>query len=377
MLEGFRRGLTPLSLCAATAVLLAAAAGRAAALPESGAGPMAPSANVSSLTASAAGSGSCRTVDDAAVVAQRKMTSSGVYSHSLWRTEPATATRADTLRRALQTRFGVSTKFDPMAALRAGLVGTTIDHRQRRFVVVVGRGTGAAPVVRREVSRAFAASRGTRGGAPFVVVESCRSAADLYAAYQVLHARTWAPEAGAASLSFWLDPADSTWHVSIDPRYSAVVASLSKRLGALVSVTVEPVSRAGRMSDGEPHYGGAALGNKNDPFCSAGYIVKRSNGVSGGTTAGHCFANGVSVYSGDKYWGASGGKANYPLFDMMWVSSSGETYDNVIHTDPCCPSTRTVTSGGDASVGTVICASGMVTKAVCGITVKGLDGELC
>lgn len=374
MLGVFRRAFLVTALGATLAAGLATG-GQAAAVPRG-----ATAATVGTQAAASAStpeSGSCRVVNDAEVVRQRVVTGSGVYSHALWLTKQATMERARQIRITLEARYGASTKDDPMAALRAGLVGTTIDHRHRRYVVVVGRGTRDAPAVRAEIARAFTAVRSTRTGASFTVVESCRSAADLYAAYQTIHTRSWARGAKKASIEFWLNPADSTWHVAVDPRHRRVAASLGRRLGSLGKVTVSPVRRAGRMSDGEPHYGGAAIGLKNDRFCSAGFIVKRSNGVLGGVTAGHCFANGTAVYSGDKYWGASGGKSNYPRFDMMWVSSSNETYDNVIHTDPCCPNTRTVTSGGDPDIGWQICASGMVTKAVCGITVQALNGELC
>ena len=53
----------------------------------------------------------------------------------------------------------------------------------------------------------------------------------------------------------------------------------------------------------------------------------------------------------------------------MLIGHDTHQYSRVIHVDPCCPSTRTVTAKGPTSVGESICKSGMVTKAKCSITV--------
>ncbi len=62
---------------------------------------------------------------------------------------------------------------------------------------------------------------------------------------------------------------------------------------------------------------------------------------------------------------------------MIRIASSIETYSNKIHVDPCCPSVRTVVSDGDTAVNNYICASGMTTRAVCGVRVISMSGTLC
>jgi hypothetical protein len=62
---------------------------------------------------------------------------------------------------------------------------------------------------------------------------------------------------------------------------------------------------------------------------------------------------------------------------MGRIHPSGESFDNRIHVDPCCPVVRTVVSSGNPGVADPICVSGMVTRALCGLEVTTLNATLC
>jgi hypothetical protein len=142
-----------------------------------------------------------------------------------------------------------------------------------------------------------------------------------------------------------------------------------------VRVSYGEVARTSRTTDGEPHYGAAAIGAKSDRFCTSGFTVKR-NGVYGQVTADHCFANGASVYSGTEYVGKTAGSSGYPTYDTIRIESTAEDFDSRIYTDPRSTS-RYVSGSGNPTVNSYICASGYITRAVCGIRVTSVNATLC
>ncbi|GAA1603572.1 hypothetical protein ACFQY4_09185 [Catellatospora bangladeshensis] len=283
------------------------------------------------------------------------------------------------VQRAAQAALGVPDGKQRVSdTLRLGLIGSAIDHNTRTVTVVL---TPEAGERAEEVGTRIAAMPSARDTAvaPTEVKVGCFSADRLIAADELLFARAWHPDAAAATFSYYLDAADSRYRVSFDPGYPEAAQALRDALGDVADVTLDGAGRTGRLNDGEPHFGGAGLraGSGATNTCTSGFIARRSDGRIGGTTAGHCFSNGQSIYSSTQYWGAASGKTNYPAYDIMFVSSSAETYDNKIHSDPCCPTERFVTAKRNPVIGDSVCLSGMVTKATCGISVNSLQGVLC
>jgi hypothetical protein len=213
-------------------------------------------------------------------------------------------------------------------------------------------------------------------------VPRCRTVSELIEADEILFGRGWDPSAGKASYAYSLRAGDSRFYVSVDAAYPDEAATLQKILGARAVVTVGGIARAGRLDDGEPHYGGSGIqqnaGSSSTNTCTAGFTVRRNaDGGRGATTAGHCFGNGAYVYSGPQYFGYTWGKYNFPAYDIIGIRSGTETYTNVIHVDPCCPSTRWVVGYDPADIGDLVCLTGMVTRAVCNVQVTSTNGYFC
>ncbi len=205
---------------------------------------------------------------------------------------------------------------------------------------------------------------------------ACRSATSLIEADDLLYSRSLVK--GGYSYSLWAT--DSRFHISAASADDAVV--LQKALGDRAVVSAGAMGRAGRMDDGEPHFGGSGIqqnaGSTSTNTCTSGFTVRRNaDGGRGAMTAGHCYGNGIYAYSGPQYYGYTWGKFNYPAYDIIGLRSGSETYDNVIHVDPCCPNNRYVVGYDVADVGDLACLSGMVTKAVCGVQVTSTNGYFC
>ncbi len=265
--------------------------------------------------------------------------------------------------------------------LSRGLIGTALDHAGKAIVVVVDPGRTSIAGLQGRLNAAVH-SPGNAGPPPAVRVQAgCFDAAQLLDAATVLAARNWHADAARAAYSYYLDPATSTYQVTVDSRYPDAAAMLAKTLGGRVSVATGTVGRADRFNDGRPHYGGSAIGlaSNHVNVCTSGFVVRHtSDGLRGATTAGHCFNNGVLISSGSQAYGATSGKIDFPVYDMMNVLSAVETFQNIIHVDPCCPTTRTQSGAADPVVGTTsVCISGMTSLARCGITISSLDAVLC
>ncbi|HZM80351.1 MAG TPA: hypothetical protein VFC19_31840 [Candidatus Limnocylindrales bacterium] len=250
--------------------------------------------------------------------------------------------------------------------LRRGLIGTVADPVTRTVTVVT------TPELKNGVNVTGAK-----------VITGCHSAADLIDAENVLTGRLWHPDAVRAAFSYSLQAGDSRYHINFDSRYPQAAAALREKLGDRAVVTLGAAGRAGRLDDGRPHFGGAGLREGPGPSytntCTAAFSVRRnaSDGQYGSVTAGHCFGESTYVYSGPKYYGFTWGRWGFPGYDILGIRSGAETYDNVIHVDPCCPSTRTVVGRFNAQVGDFVCFSGMVSRALCSIRITSTNGVFC
>lgn len=69
-----------------------------------------------------------------------------------------------------------------------------------------------------------------------------------------------ASDAAGASYSYHLDPADSTYHVTLEPGNGALADALKHQLGELVTVESGAVTRLDRTYDTPRHWGGSGIG---------------------------------------------------------------------------------------------------------------------
>jgi hypothetical protein len=329
-----------------------------------------------------AGPPPCTIRDDLDLHAGSEPTAEGHFPHEEWAANPSAQGVFQAFGSELAGRFGVDNEHDRVATLRRGLIGAALDHHAQQFVVVIDPGFADRGRLQEALERA--ATRGGKSKSFVRVMVGCNSAERLRDAESVIAARAWHPRAAEAPFGYGLDAHTSTYVATFNPEDSDVADALKARLGDLVTIEYGDLSRRGRMNDGEPHYGGAAIhpGNLSGNNCTSGFTVRLSNGNKGSVTANHCFrdsgdVNGRNVYSGSEYYGQTDGGSGFPEFDMVRIHPFGETYDNKIHVDPCCPDVRTVTGRGNPSVGEFLCVSGMVTKAVCGIEVTNINFNYC
>ncbi len=284
---------------------------------------------------------------------------------------PDAETRADLRNRAVndevEAAFGAGAPKERLAdQLRRGLIGVVSDP-------IAGTSTVVA-------TPEFA---GRRALSAAKVITGCHTAASLIEADNVLYDRSWHPQAGQAAFSFSLHATDSRFHVSFDSKFPQAAAALAATLGDRAVVTLGEAGRTGRLNDGEPHFGGAGIrpGYSSSLYsntCTAGFTVRRNaDGQRGAFTAGHCFDNSWKLYSSTQEWGETWGEYHFPAYDMIGIKSWSETYDNVIHTDACCPVKRDVIGRDPAVVGDLVCFSGMTTRAICSIQVTAVNGYFC
>lgn len=346
-------------------------------------------AGQSSTGQSPAGRADCKVADDAALRARSVQTPDGHRSHERWVADDPGQQVVRKLWTVLGGQFGATTKTQTTARLQRGLIGTALDHTTQTFVVVVDPARVDATALQRRLdsARRLPGQVGSPAllGPAVRVQQGCSTAAGLLEADGVLARGDWHPGARRAGYSSYLDPADSTYHVTVHHTAPDVAKALQERLGARVTVKLGVVSDLSRVVDGEPHYGGSALGrNRSWSHCTAGFTVRiRRNGQLGSTTAGHCFNNQDGIWSGNpvanrwEYFGFGAGKDRYPAYDMMRIESTQETYTNVLWVDPCCPTTRTVTNKWAPSEHSFVCQSGFATRAKCGLEVISLTGQKC
>jgi hypothetical protein len=325
----------------------------------------------SAAPATEASGGDCVVANDLALHAQGRETAAGHFEHETWIAGPEAQEAVRALDAALRAEFGADGKTDPGATLAAGYVGTAVDHHAHELVVLVDAPLVSTQALEQRLNSAAAPLR-VRVGKP------CVAARDLVAAGATIRARSWHERADDVTFGYALDPHTSQFAVTFREADREVGEALARQLGEAVRIEYGQPSRRGRLDDGEPHWGGAGIGpfaNGND--CSSGFTVRLSNGTLGSVTAGHCYNNGQNLWSGPQYYGLTAAESGYPTWDQIRIDPNGETFARSIHSDPCCPSSRTVTSRSNPAVSELVCVSGMVTRAVCGLQVTSTSASLC
>ena len=137
-----------------------------------------------------------------------------------------------------------------------------------------------------------------------------------------------------------------------------------------------------RRDDIPPYYGGGGIAS-GGAICSSGYAVQNSVGTRFSVTAGHCFANGATVFteSGAHVYGTVSNR-HLPTVtgdakDMELIG--GQSYAGRVFTGGVTSSTSIpVVAAGTAYVGyTNYCHSGRTTGEQCGHTANDLNAQVC
>ncbi|WP_437985383.1 hypothetical protein [Sorangium sp. So ce117] len=271
-------------------------------------------------------------------------------------------------------RSGASVQFE-LARLQEAIasepeiLGITADDALQHFIAVVDAGTDE------ELTAVAERLQRLEPTVPLVVQPSCRSGSELRRALEVIQTGSFHSRAPEVELLYLLDVAEGRYVVFADAADADVAEALQGALGALVTIESRPFGEHGRFNDGEPHYGAAAI-ETDTGVCTAGFVVNWGL-IRGAVTAGHCVsAAGEFVYSGPEFWGEAGHfPANTTAWDMVYVGPSFplETYSARIHTDPCCPVTRPVTSKVNPANGQIVCISGRNYLAKCSVEVFNMQ----
>lgn len=140
------------------------------------------------------------------------------------------------VRRTLDAIFG-SNNEDAATQLRRGVIGLASDFGRHELVAVVDPALIDAPGLEKRLREA-AYDESTGADASDLTVRvgaACHSRDELLAAYNVIRARAYHPDAKRWDYELNLDPNTSVYDVNVS---SAVVgAALQERLGELVRVT--------------------------------------------------------------------------------------------------------------------------------------------
>lgn len=327
-----------------------------------------------------AGSG-CVVPSDEALHAAEDPTPDGTFPHEQWIVNDDAQIAVEVIDSAIESEFGDpdrDAKADPLAA---GLIGVTLDHYAKSVVVVVDPTLVQASDLEERLEELVQAFIPAEVTPPAIrVTAGCHAAADLIAARAVIEKRAWHVGAARATYDYYLDAFTSTFKVTFGEDDRDVAAALGAALTDKVTIEFGTPSRATRLNDGEPHHGGAGIGQpQGNNFCTSGFTVRLPSDELGSVSAGHCFNDGQNVWSGDEVYGVTGGESGFPTFDMIRIDQGAalEDFAKKIWVDPCCPMIRTVVDSGNPSLGSFVCASGMVTRAVCGLEVINTDAELC
>jgi hypothetical protein len=323
--------------------------------------------------------GGCE-VPDVNVSRAATPTSAG-YEHQRWVADEAGQKAMSAIESSMRLQFGEQSKESPYGQLANGLIGITVDDRAKQVVAVIDPALVDGAALTSRLSK-VAQNRAADAALLDVRVQAgCHSARDLMTAISTIQQRDWHPQATKATYVGSLNPRTSTYEYTFAENDRAVGEALQARLGDLVTVDFGPAGRYDRADDGQPHWGGAGIGLRggSSNFCTSGFTVNTQSAGKAMVTAGHCFENGEQVESGDEAYGMAQGKTNYPAFDMMLINASNQNYDDDVYHNPIFleNSPLDVRGGADAAVGTVICISGMISKAVCGNRVANFTGEIC
>lgn len=270
------------------------------------------------------------------------------------------------------------------------VLGVAPDHLAQEVVVVVDDSSEAVELVQAELHASGL-------DLPMRTQPACHRIGDLYAVRSDFESRPWLEStppfaahldvalgryvvtlnAAATDAVLAEDPSTqsgkdlgrSAMALSETDSVRSLAADLEAEFGSLVQVKLGQAGTRSRLSDGQPHFGAAGIGSNNANFCTAGFVVER-NGTLGAVTAGHCYpSNGTAITSGTRAYGVSAGLAAVPAFDMTRIDPAGQQFTNTIHTDPGAPISRRQIGKADPVFLDLVCVSGMVTGARCGIEV--------
>lgn len=282
-----------------------------------------------------------------------------------------------------------------VSAHRDVVLGVVPDHVAQQAVIVVDRSELERQQVQQELQAAAIAL-------PLRIQSSCQPVAELREVRAAIESRAW-PE-GTPALSGHLDTELGRYVLTMDPgtpssdeerafelrrayglerlrnkaifepapKVAELAATVQRDFRDALSFRWGRPGTRGRLNDGQPHFGGAGIGTGTN-FCTSGFIVTQ-DGVRGAVTAGHCFKNnGTIIKSSTLAYGTSAGIAPFPTFDMTRIAPGNQLFTNTIHTDPG-QLTRVQVGKANPVPLQLVCVSGMVTGAKCGIEV--LD-DLC
>jgi hypothetical protein len=322
-------------------------------------------------TASLSAKQDCVIPSDESLAAAQAAPVSSHFPYQEWIANDEAQEAVATIGAAMDARFGEPGEGDPLSA---GLIGITADHQAQELVVVVDPALVDPEGLEQQLGSAAR-------GAPLRVrtQAACHSAQELLAARAVIEARTWHPRVTSATYAFDLDARTSTFGFVFAEQDRDVADALQALLGDRVTIEFDAPSRASRLEDGEPHWGGAGIRRGRDARnnCTSAFTAVMPSGNLGSISAGHCFDNGNNVFSGRERYGEARGETGFPRFDMIRIAPAGETFARRIHVDPCCPVVRTVVAAGNPAVNSFVCVSGMVTRAVCGLEVRSVNARFC
>ena len=210
------------------------------------------------------------------------------------------------------------------------------------------------------------------------VVASCASSTELGKAWRTVLGRAWHPSAAAVSFGASIEASTETVDVTVDPADASpeILAAIRGVAPGLVNVRVASAGRATRTEDAEYHKGGARI-TRPGATCTSGFVVRRSDGVVGATTASHCGPAGSDWSSGPHAYGRATSRTGYPNYDVMMLING--RYAPYIYTDGPDESVnvRTVQGASNPAIGQLLCISGQTTRAHCSNRVTTLSGSIC
>jgi hypothetical protein len=226
-----------------------------------------------------------------------------------------------------------------------------------------------------------AAVASTNDGKPKIWTVSAvtvrHSLADLRAVQgEILSKHLWAAYVSAVHV----DTAVNAVHVGFSALPTEVARDADALFGDKVQLVIEPPAvGATRDNDTYPWWGGDYIYDANNGHsCTAGFpVIRRSNGVRGMLTAGHCFAVNDTIYQ------------HYPntMGTVRWRSWSNGSIDLGYFDTPngvqavawtgCqeCTAYANINGIGATSVGAIACSDGYVSApADCTVGINWIDG---
>jgi hypothetical protein len=302
------------------------------------------------------------------------------FSSQAWMANDEAQQGIARLDEALNARFGTSDDGGD-DRLRSGLIGFAADQANRQLVAVVD----PSLVDREQLQKELTA---TTDAVAVRVQAGCHSSAELLAAKAEIESGSWNDSAQISkpSYGYYLDGLTSTWRVSFREGDASAASALEAETGDTVTVEFGDASRATRLKDGEPHWGGSGIRHPRgrddgkDFQCTSGFTAVLPSGSKGSVSAGHCFVGDSqkNLWSGNQFYGVVGARAKpFPKFDMRRIKPSGESFARKIHTDPPAGDFRTVVAASNPSGGSFVCLSGAKTEALCGVEIINLNGTYC